>query len=386
MIESPPVCGERAGLGAATMDLRERMLRWCGPGVLSGIALGDWVRLLRQHGTQVDLSRLPRVCSITLQSVKNSSLGLIERRRFRSAWEKVSVQPPLFVLGHWRSGTTLLHELLCQDDRFAFPTTYQVCFPHIFLTAEALDSKLIKYFVPERRPMDNMRLDLAAPQEDEFALCSSCLRSSCLQWIFPRQREQFRQFLTFKEASPADIAAWREAFLTFLKKVQWRVPRPLILKSPQHTARIKLLLELFPEAKFVHIHRDPFRVLQSTRHLFEAMFAWHGLQRPELESVDDWILAQYREMYQSFFEQRGLVSEGRFYEIGYEQLERDPVDQLRQLYRGLDLPDFGWVEPKLRSHVASRAGYRKNQFSELSPELKRRVRQEWAIGFEGFGY
>ena len=130
------------------MDWRLRMMQACGPGVLSGIRLGDWLRLLREHGREMDLSRVPRICAITLQSLKNSTDGFIERRRFGAAVEKVVIQPPLFVLGHWRSGTTLLHELLCKDDRFAYPTSYQTSFPHIFLTSEAIDSRLMKPFMP----------------------------------------------------------------------------------------------------------------------------------------------------------------------------------------------------------------------------------------------
>jgi hypothetical protein len=368
------------------MDWRLKMLQACGPGVLSGIRLGDWLRLLRKYWREVDLSRVPRVCAITLQSFKNSSVGLVERRRFGAAVEKVVIQPPLFVLGHWRSGTTLLHELLSQDDRFAYPTSYQTAFPHIFLTSEALDSHLLKPFMPSRRPMDNMGLSLASPQEDEFALCSSSQKSSCMQWVFPRRREEFRKFLTFKATEPADIADWQQAFLTFIKKVQWRYQRPLLLKSPQHTARIRLLLELFPDAKFVHIHRDPFRVFQSSRQLFQVLFAWHGLQRPELESLDDWIIEQYREVFEAFFEQQTLIPPGRFHEVSFEELERDPVEQVREVYRALDLPDFRVVEPKLRSYVSSLAGYRKNEFSDLSLELKQRLRHEWAASFEKWGY
>jgi omega-hydroxy-beta-dihydromenaquinone-9 sulfotransferase len=368
------------------MDWRLRMLEVCGPGVLSGIRLEDWLRLLRKYWREVDLSRVPRVCAITLQSFKNSTVGAVERRRFGSAVEKVVIQPPLFVLGHWRSGTTLLHELLSQDDRFAYPTSYQTSFPHIFLTFEALDSWLMKPFMPSRRPMDNMGLSLASPQEDEFALCSTSLKSSCMQWVFPSHRDEFRKFLTFKAAGPAEITSWQQAFLTFIKKLQWHYQRPLLLKSPQHTARIRLLLDLFPEAKFVHIHRDPFRVFQSSRQTFQIMFTWHGLQRPELESLDDWIIEQYREMYEAFFEQQPLIPSGRFHEVSFEELERDPVEQVRELYRALDLPDFRALEPKLRSYVGSLAGYRKNQFSDLSLELKQRLRHEWVVSFEKWGY
>ena len=105
------------------------MLQICGPGVLSGIRLGDWLRLLREHRRDIDVSRLPRVFAITLQSVKNSGMGIIERHRFAEALQKVVIQPPIFILGHWRSGTTHLHQIMCQDDRFAFPNSYQTAFP-----------------------------------------------------------------------------------------------------------------------------------------------------------------------------------------------------------------------------------------------------------------
>ena len=36
-----------------------------------------------------------------------------------------------------------------------------------------------------------------------------------------------------------------------------RSPKRIVLKSPAHTARVRVLLELFPKARFVHIIRDP---------------------------------------------------------------------------------------------------------------------------------
>lgn len=362
------------------------MLQWCGPGVLSGIKLNDWVSLLRAHGRQIDISRLPRICSITVQSLKNSAFGVVERSRFAEQISKVVIQPPLFVLGHWRSGTTHLHQLLCQDERFAFPNTYQTSFPHIFLTTEAIEAPLLRHFIPASRPMDNMDLSFASPQEDEFALCSTSLRSSCMQWVFPRQKELFKKYLTLKNANATEVAQWKEALLTFIRKVQWRSGRPLILKSPQHTGRIRLLLELFPEAKFVHIHRDPVRVFQSSRRSLSILLDWHSLQRSDTDSLEDWVIEQYREMYDAFFEEKELVPSGRFHEVCYEQLEGDTIGELQKLYRALDLPEFSSVEPRVRQYVDSLTGYRKNAFSELPEAIKKRLRREWKVCFEAWGY
>src|SRR5690242_17212980 len=236
------------------MSWRESFLRYCGPGLLGGITLADWIKLLRQEHFDIDTVRLPRVISITTQSFKNSFLQRLERTRYQSVLRDIVIQPPLFILGHWRSGTTHLHQLLAQDARFAFPNVFQVSFPHTFLTAETTEARMLSFFLPKRRPMDNVQWDVASPQEDEFALCVSTFLSPCMSWVFPRARQKFLRYLTFEGVEAAELAQWRKAFVEFLKKLQWRYQRPLILKSPPHTARIQLLQELFPGAKFVHIH------------------------------------------------------------------------------------------------------------------------------------
>ena len=64
----------------------------------------------------------------------------------------------MFILGHWRSGTTLLHYLLAQDaERFSFANTYQVVNPYTFLCTEETNTRRFARLVPSTRPMDNMR-------------------------------------------------------------------------------------------------------------------------------------------------------------------------------------------------------------------------------------
>jgi hypothetical protein len=368
------------------MAWRETFLRRFGPGILGGIALNDWRALLRDKHLSIDASRMPRVVAITFQSFKNSLLRQIEDKRFGSLLEKVAIQPPLFILGHYRNGTTLLHQLLAQDRRFAFPNIYQTTFPHTFLTTEAADTPLLSFFMPSRRPMDNVEMSLSSPQEDEFALCAASLKSPCMAWIFPRQREQFEKYLTFRTAAPSEISRWRDTLELFLKKLTLKYQRPLLLKSPPHTCRIRLLLEMFPEARFIHIHRDPYAVFQSSRRTFRLMLDWNGLQRPELDGLDNWVLRQYREMYDVFFDEKTLIPKHRFHEIRFSDLEKDPVGQLRSAYEMLALPDFRTVESELRKYVASLASYRKNVFTEIAPDLKGRIAREWGRCFEEWGY
>jgi len=368
------------------MSWRQNFLIKFGPGILAGTSLPHWVKLLRKEGAHIDASRFPRALAITTQSLKNAPLAMVEHRRYNSAIEEAPLQPPLFVLGHWRGGTTHLHQLLAQDPRFAYPTNFQVAFPQTFLTAKAFEYRIISYFLPSHRPMDNMEWNLDSPQEDEFALCSMTFLSPCMGWVFPRERARFDRYLTFDGVDPAEVAIWKQAFQSFLKKLQWHYGRALILKSPQHTARIRLLLEMFPQARFVHIHRDPCRVFQSSLHTFRVIFGMNSLQRFHAENIDEWIIQQYKAMYAAYFRDRLGIPPGHLYEISYEQLERDPEGEISKRYQALGLPDFEAVRPKLRTYLSSISGFRKNTFTELSPELRSRISLEWRACFEHWGY
>jgi hypothetical protein len=121
-------------------QLREFLFRWlfC---FLGGISFGDWLRLLRKTEFAVDPLYWPRAALLTLGSLSNSISRWREQRRYGTAITAQKVLPPLFILGHWRTGTTHLHNLLAVDRRFAFPNNYQVCYPHTFLTTEALGAR-----------------------------------------------------------------------------------------------------------------------------------------------------------------------------------------------------------------------------------------------------
>ena len=357
-----------------------------GPGVLGGVTIRDWLRLLRDNRFSLSVRYALRILGVSHQGLWNSLLGWYENLRYASNIEDTAVPPPLFVLGHWRSGTTHLHNLLAIDRRFAFPNNYQVFFPHIFLTAEAVSSRLLELFMPPRRPMDNIEWDMRSPQEDEFALAAATGLSPYLGWAFPRNRDHYDRYLTFRGVSEHEVVRWKAALVWFLKKLTGKYGRRLVLKSPPHTCRIRLLLQVFPGAKFVHIHRNPYDVFRSSRLMFRTVFELHRVQRPRAGGLDEWILRQYRVMYDAFFEQRRLIPEGQFHEVGYEDLEKDPVGQIGRAYQALGLPAFDEAEPALRDYVGSIAGYKRNEFADLPTDVRGRVAESWRPCFEEWRY
>lgn len=354
---------------------------------LAGITTGDWVRLLRENRFAVDPAYWHRAAFVTLLSGVNSLHRRREDALFHDRIAATEVAPPVFILGHWRSGTTHLHNLLAQDaGKFAFPNTYQVTNPHTFLTTEALHSRRFAWMVPKKRPMDEMELSFQVPQEDEFAPCLMSLRSLYLGISFPRSEDAYSRYLTFEGVPSGEIEQWKSAFVWFLKKLTLKHGRPLILKSPPHTARIRLLLEMFPDARFVHIHRNPYEVFQSCRHYYDTATWFSYLQRPDPRSIDDGIIRRYNRLHEAFFAQRGLIPEGRFHEVRYDDLAREPVKELERTYRKLDLGNFQSSEPGLAHYLKSISSYRKNEFAPLDESAREKIASAWKRGFDEWQY
>ena len=353
---------------------------------LLGITAGDWWTLLRENRFAVDPPYWRRAAMLTILSLMNSSHRRKEDRLYGAAVAEVEIQAPLFIIGHWRTGTTLLHNLLALDEQFAYPNLFQISNPHTFLGREAAVAKQLADAPSQKRPMDNMEVAFNSPGEDEFATSMMSLRSPVIAWSFPRREGHYDRYLTFRGVPEEDSARWKAAFVLFLKKLTWKHNRPLLLKSPAHTCRIRLLLDLFPDARFVHMHRNPYTVFRSTRRLYEKGVSRSYLQRPDVKRIDEGILRRYTRMYDAFFEERGLIPDAQLYEIGFEELERDMLDQVGKIYEHLGIPGFRDAEPALRGYIESIANYKKNVYPALAESLRQQVASAWRRGFEEWGY
>jgi len=350
---------------------------------LAGLRTGDWLALLRANRFRLAPSTWGDAALVTLLALRNSWLVRRERRRLGAGAPAAPVAPPLFVLGHWRSGTTLLHGLLAADPRLAAPSMYEVVFPHHFGSTRG--SPLARWLarrVPPTRAADAVAQSLDAPYEDEFALLALSLRSPYLGWAFPRRAAAYARDLD----RPSDERRWRARFADWHARLARHHGRRLVFKSPPHTARVPLLLGLFPGARFVHVARDPYAVFQSTRRLHVRVRPRVSFQGFAPDGVDAEILATYQALYASYFDHRDAIPRGHLHELRFEALERDPVGELRRLYAALELGDFEPARPAVERHVAALAGYRKGEHGPLAAAERARVAREWGPWFERLGY
>ncbi len=342
---------------------------------LEGITFGDWFRLLRRERFRINPLYWPRALLITAQSLWNSLVKRWVARRKGAAIASTRVVAPVFILGHYRSGTTQLHELMSRDPRFASTNRYEAYNPSSFLGTESWLAPLVEFFMLPRRV-----------QEDEVAFLNLCQLSPYLDWCFPHSRQGFQRYLTFRDATPDEIATWTSSLTYFAKALTLKHRLPLILKSPPHTARVPLILAAFPDARFIHIRRDPYAVFVSTVRLLKAIKPVFGLQLGPVAIDEEAVLQTYATMYDAYFADRSLIPAGQLVEIAYEDLDRDPVGQLRTIYDGLSLGDFEAVRPAMESYLSSVAGYQKTRHRSLDPSTKARIASACSASFDAWGY
>lgn len=353
---------------------------------LSGMDARDWLRLLRENRFAVDPPYWARAAALTVATVQTTVRRAQEDHTFGRAVAETRVPRPLFVLGNGRSGTTYLQRLLARDPRFGYPNLYQTTHPHTFLSTEARVAPRVAAWLPKTRRHDSVPLSVDAPSEDEFALAIATGCSPALRWVFPRHRRRYARYLTFRAAESDEVARWKTAFVWFLKKLTLKQGRPLVLKSPAHTARIPLLLELFPDAAFVHIHRHPYAVFQSTCRSWSLTQDRGALQKSVAEVVEDAVIERYTQINDAFFVDRARIPRGHVHDVRFEDLERDPIGQIEDIYRALRLPWSQDFETRLRHYLDSIGGYRKNVHPPLGAAVQRRIAAAWRRSFEAWGY
>jgi hypothetical protein len=344
------------------------------------------MRLLIRNRFAVHWSYWYIAAIVTVVSLFHTILRYVQEMLYGRRLARTQIrEAPLFIIGHWRTGTTFLHELLIEDERHTYANTYECFEPNHFLLTERFITRWMRFLMPSRRPMDNMSAGWDRPQEDEFALCMLGQPSPYLTIAFPNNPPQYPEYLDLRGLSPRALSAWKRAFLRLLQRLTYKDPRRLVLKSPPHTCRIPVLLELFPDARFIHIVRDPYVVFPSTVNLWKALYRTHGLQRPTFAGLEEQVFTAFNRLYDRLEEDRKQIAPERFYELRYEDLVRDPIGRLRALYEHLNLGGFDQFLPRLQSYLARTAGYETNRY-ELSPERRAEIGQRWGKVIRQYGY
>jgi hypothetical protein len=337
--------------GSGLVNIRPPLLHF-----LAGASVASLARTMVRHGG-VSPRYFPQLLIIFASVLLRWPGCVIEKLRVAHRVRAVSFDPPpIFIVGHWRSGTTLLHNLMSQDPCFCFPTVLTALRPYDFYPNpfDIVTRAAILRVLPAVRPMDDMPLDPALPQEEELALATMGAPSFFNCFYFPRRmKERFAEEVLLTGTDRTALAAWREALTYFLAKLSALHPGcRLLLKNPAHSARIPHLRALFPGAKFIHIHRHPLAVFHSTRKLYRRMLRFSALQTYQPFDIDEHILHSYAELMNRLLDALAACPSGHVSTIAYDELVADPKGTVSRIYRELDLGDFDAANLPIDTYLA----------------------------------
>lgn len=296
------------------------------------------------------------------------------------------IKAPVFILGHWRSGTTHLHNLLARDPQFGFVSTYQALFPNN-LSSKLLFKTFMKINMPDKRPTDNMKMNVNYPQEDEFAF-SNCQENAYYNFFyFPsRYKEFFDKAVLHKNLKQSQIERWYNEYDKLLKKALINSGKEqIIVKNPVNTARIDKILKRYPDAKFIFIYRNPVTVFFSTRNFLRKWFPTLWFHKVDNDFIDEMIIDIYIEMMELYEKYKSLIPSGNLMEIKFEELEEAPVQQIEKIYNKLLKNDFNVVKPLIKSYSNSQKNYQKNMYTADNSTMKK-IQEKWRKYIEKYNY
>ncbi len=294
-------------------------------------------------------------------------------------------EPPIFILGHWRSGTTYLHNLLCQDTRAGYVTTYQALFPES-LGSKWLFKTFMKTNMPDKRPSDNVKLSVEFPQEDEFALGN--MNPYCFYHFFHfpyDYKEYYQKYIQF-QISEKKINRWGNDYERLIKKALINTDKErIILKNPANTGRIKRLITMYPEAKFIFIYRNPLIVYLSTKKFFLNLFPTLQFQEIEQGQITTMILDLFERFIKDYDKYKYLIPKTQLIEVRFDDLEATPLLEIEKIYTTLKIDGFEEAKYLIQTFIQSNKNYEKNKYRITKKEMKL-VLEKWSFAMKNWNY
>lgn len=318
---------------------------------LAGTTLPNLTRVLK--GNRVAPRYYLKLGITFIMLVVSSAFHWLDRvfmgRKVRNYTFKES---PVFIIGHWRSGTTFLHNLMAQDPASGTVSTYQAVFPNNLKSAWIFKT-FMRIFMPRERPGDDMRISVNLPQEEEYAMSNLTHRSFYHFFYFPSNYgEYYQDYVRFSTQSEDQKDAWK---LDYRKMIVQALIRSkgnrALLKNPVNTGRIGMLLDLFPDAEFIFMVRNPIIVYLSTKKFFTGLFPTVNLEKFTPQEISEMILDLYEQILKDYISDKEIIKKGKIQEIRYEEFELDPIETVQQIYTGFQLGDFEKVMPKFKDYL-----------------------------------
>ena len=275
--------------------------------------------------------------------------------------KKEEVKQPIFIIGHPRSGTTFFHDSLNELDDVVAPRMIDCLFPLLNKYFEFMLVPILEKVLPETRLMDKMKVSWNSPQEEEFGMALMSPYSSVNFLFAPnKSREVLANYVLLN--NPRAKARWLSSHWRFARKIQtMNKGKTLVFKSPGNTARIHEILEIYPDAKFIHIVRNPQNVIPSTLNLYQKILPEFSLQDESKLDLNAFVFDYYEQVMHKFITTKGQLKKGQLAELKYENFVQSPLETLDRVFSEIDV---AFSSKNLEDFFESRKNFSRNTFNE----------------------
>lgn len=338
--------------------------------VLAGGSVSHLVRVLVSHS--LDIRYAGRVLGTVLVSCILEPFRWWEELTWRRRIRRVNIsKPPVFIIGFWRSGTTLLHNLLCLTPGTAYITTYQTVFPNL-LGHSWWFKPIIGKFWPTHRPFDDVKLGMDLPQEEEIALANVQDVSFYNLLCFPKDFDRFYdKELFMKDLDNKLIARWKSEYLKLIRKaILNNKGDRFISKSPSNMARISQILEMFPDARFIFLYRDPYKTIESFYRFFKEVMPVIQVQDANEELTRKRLTRVYVDLVRQYYLDKDKIPPQNLMEIKFEDFSKNAVEGLSRIFDQFGIPGFEDARQYFESYLDEMSGFKQTKYDITHETIK----------------
>jgi hypothetical protein len=296
-------------------------------------------------------------------------IGFLFDHIFFPRFRRQKVVKPVFIIGNFRTGSTLLHRIMAQDTNnfcsfktweiYAAPSISIRKFVRALLLIDSLVGNPLRRFSSRFEkntfsPIHLHKMGLREPEEEEGMLLY-IWNSFWIRYFFP-VKEEFAQFDYFDKLIPASR---RRRIMHFYKKCVMRQlyshngKKSLLSKNPCFTPKVQSLMETFPDAKFIYLARDPVETCTSKIswfavwfHSFNSLLEKYPFKDETIELMKLWYSYPV-EVLKSLPPSRALF-------ISYDDFVKNPEKTVRTIYRSFGFSMSARFE-KILNHETHRA-------------------------------